>query len=259
MAPDRPALRQALVRLGRLDFDDFRLLPPEAVRQALSDPDTLDDWQLALNNAPHILVHFRRCCSAWSLVIRQSSLADIASAQSRLVLHHALLLLREKAPPLYDALPWHEWDFSTVTKKYRLWQTRLFLAGDGTSAILPVLRKSAGAVVFEPSSTLARYVQRKAELERIRRFRLLPASLPLSLAPGSFDLAIIGSIPWLPTAEGQQVISEALRITRDVLVVENNPLVRPLPKDRLTGLGLEFGTVRVAGLGLRPCWWRRPD
>jgi hypothetical protein len=251
----RAQVSESLVRLGQLDFDDFRLLPADAVRHVLADMATRDDWRLALNNTPHILVHFRRFCPGFSFAIGHASLAEIESAQSRLVLRHAPLLLREKCPPLYDILPWHDWDFSIVTRRFPLWKTRFLLAGDGTTVVLPRCRKSAGVFVFEPSTTLARYIQRKAELERVKRFRPIPASLPLSLPDASTDLAIIGSMPQLNAEEWNLVAREALRVARDVLVIENNPLAPALPDNRLSGLVFRPNTVRVTGLGLRRCWW----
>lgn len=251
--------RDCLVRLGRLDFDDFRLLPDDAIRHILADPALLEDWNLALNNTPHILLRFQHSCPGSSFVIRHSSLAVIQSAQSRLVRLHALLLLREKSPPLYDSLPWHEWDFSRVTKRCRLWQTRFLLAGDGAGAIMPILRKSAGVVLVEPSSTLAPYLARKAELERIKRFRLLTSDswnpqLLDSCPP--VDFAIVGALPLLPTADRRLLISAAIRVAPDVLVVENNPLAPRLPEDELRNLGFSADTVNVRSLGSRPCWRR---
>jgi len=255
--------RDCLVRLGRLDFDDFRLLPDDAIRHILADPALLEDWNLALNNTPHILARFRSVNLQSAICNLQSdlvpTLAQVRSAQSRLVRLHALLLLREKSPPLYDSLPWHEWDFSRVTKRCRLWQTRFLLAGDGAGAIMPILRKSAGVVLVEPSSTLAPYLARKAELERIKRFRLLTSDswnpqLLDSCPP--VDFAIVGALPLLPTADRRLLISAAIRVAPDVLVVENNPLAPRLPEDELRNLGFSADTVNVRSLGSRPCWRR---
>ncbi len=257
------AARDYLVRLGRLDFDDFRLLPDDAIRYILTDQSHVEDWKLALNNTPHILARFRSVNRQSAICNPQSdsvpSLAQIRSAQSRLVHLHALLLVREKTPPLYDSLPWHEWDLSRVVKRRRLWQTRFLLAGDGAGVIMPVLRKSAGVVLIEPSSTLASYLARKAELERIKRFRVLTYDSltphPLDSCP-SVDLAIVGSLPLLPAADRQQLINSAIRVAPDVLVVENNPLAPRLPKDELRDLGFAADSVNVRSLGLRPCWRR---
>jgi hypothetical protein len=251
------ALRGALVRLGRLDFDDFRLLPEDAVRHVMADAATREDWAVALNNTPHILVRFQRACPGSLFLIRHSSLAEVRSAQERLVLRHAPVLLREKSPPLHDALPWHEWDFSIVTKRFQLWKTRFLLAGDGTTVVLPRCRKSAGVLAFEPSATLARYTQRKAELENVKRFRLLPSSLPLSLSAASTDLAVIGSMPQSTVEEWQLAVREALRVARGVLIIENSPLAPALHYDTLPGLGFKPDTVRVTGLGPRRCWWHQ--
>jgi len=263
------AIRQWLVRLGHLCFDDFLLLDPRALPSSfILHPSSLADWSLALNNAPHVLRHLRGslpasvCSSSFSL--HPSSMSGIESTQSRLVHAFAGELLRAKAPPLYDALPWHDWDFSIVTRRFKLWQTRFLLAGDGTSVTVCRCRKSAGAYVNEPDETIARYIERKSALEKVRRFRLLKPKpqassfkllLDIPLPDNSVDLAIIGSIPSLDTGHWQLVTRELLRVSCSVLLIENNPLSHPLDEKLLTESGFQPASVAVASLGQRRCWW----
>lgn len=265
------AIRQWLVRLGQLCFDDLLLIDPGLVASALSlHPSSLADWSLALNNAPHVALHSRSSnCNLQSadckLAPRPPSLADVHAAQQRLVARLAYDLLRAKAPSLYDALPWHDWDFSIVTRQFKLWQTRFLLAGDGTTVVMCRCRKSAGVYVVEPDKTIARYVERKAEIEKVRRFHLLDhkpqaASVKLSEIPlpsGSVDLAIVGSVPSLETGHWKPAIRELLRVGSDVLVVENNPLCLPLDEKALAEAGFQPAAVTVSALGRRRCWWRR--
>jgi SAM-dependent methyltransferase len=260
--PDRDQLLDRLVRLGHLDFDDFRLLDPLTVRLVLVDPAAHPDWPLALSNAPHVLLHFRHSanlqpeiCSLKSAVT--PSLSAIHAAQSRLTHRFAFDLLREKAPPLYDALPWHDWGFSIVARRFKLWQTRLLLAGDGTTLTIARCRKSAGVYVVEPLPVLARYIEKKGELEKVKRLRVLTHSLThsLPLAESSADLAVIGSLPSLPTDNWQPLIREFARVCRNVLLVENNPLLPPLDGSLLTTAGFRPDSVDVRSLGPRRCWW----
>jgi hypothetical protein len=260
-------LQSAIVRLGHLRFHDFLLLDPHVLASSfILHPSSLPDWSLALNNAPHVLTHFRRSANLQSAICNLQSdgvrpclsTSSIASAQSRLVHAFAYELLREKAPPLYDALPWQDWDFSVVTKRFRLWQTRFLLAGEGTTVTMCRCRKSAGVYVLEPCETIARYSERKAALENIRRFRLLRSSLTpsLPLPSSSVDLAILGSSSELETRNSKLVTAELLRVSANVLLLENSPLVPPLTEPPLLDAGFRPDTVAVSGLGPRRCWWR---
>jgi hypothetical protein len=302
------AIRQRLVRLGQLCFDDLLLLSPQTLDSGHWTPDMASDWSLALNNAPHIQVHFRstdrglrpadqprvalserrESNGPLRLAESQLSLGDILAAQQRLANHFAYELLRAKAPPLYDALPWHDWDFSAVTKRFPLWKTRFLLAGDGTTVTMCRCRKSAGVYVLEPDEPIARYVERKAALEKVRRFRLIGAghdpktgTVPRVLAPRgtvpvfadrssslklsgiplpdhSVDLAIIGSVPSLETGHWKPVVQELLRVAASVLIVENNPLCPPPDDKALADSGFRPASVAVSGLGERRCWWHAP-
>ena len=270
MAAARPspdALRQSLVRLGHLDFDDFLLLDPRLLASSLIlQPSSLSDWSLALNNSPHILLHLRRSVNLQSAICNLQSdrvgqclsTSSIASAQARLVRAFAYELLRAKAPPLHDALPWHDWDFSIVTRRFPLWKTKLLLAGDGTTVTMCRCRKSAGVYALEPNLTIARYLERKAVLERVRRLRVLGSSLmaSLPLPAASVDLAIVGSVPSLDTDNWKLATQELLRVAANVLLVENNPLCSPLAETPLSDAGFRPDSVAVSGLDQRRCWWR---
>jgi len=295
MAADRQlpfAVRQSLVRLGHLCFDDFLLLSAETLDIGHWTPDLTADLALATNNAPTVQLHFRRSTNLQSAILRschserseessvpaqddvcnlqsagahpRPSASSIASAQARLVTAFAYELLRAKAPPLYDALPWQEWDFSIVAKRFRLWQTRFLLAGDGTTVTMCRCRKSAGVYVVEPNPAIAVYIERKAALEKVRRFRLLrsaasfpgpPSLTPIPLSDHSVDLAIVGSSAELQPANCKLVTQELLRVSTNVLLIENSPLSEPLDEEQLTDSGFLPASVAVSGLGPRRCWW----
>jgi hypothetical protein len=267
MAADRhspTAMRQWLVRIGQLCFDDFLLVSAETLDIGHWTPDVASDWSLALNIAPHVELHFRSAdCKLQTANCKLSagppSLTDIRAAQQRLVNTFAYDLLRAKAPPLYDALPWHDWDFSIVAKRFKLWQTRFLLAGDGTTVTMCRCRKSAGVYVLEPDETLARYIELKCEKEKVRRLRILRSSLTpsLPLPSDSVDLAILGSSPELQTANCKLVIQDLLRVAANALIVEFSPLAPPLAETPLLDAGFRPDSVAVSGLGPRRCWWKR--
>jgi hypothetical protein len=262
-------LQSALVRLGHLCFDDFLLLEPETLDIGHSTRDMVSDWRIATSNSPHIQIHLRRQAAALASGFCNlasgfaPSLENVVAAQQRLVTHFAYELLQAKAPPLYDALPWHDWDFSVIVRRFPVWKTRFLLTGDGTAVTMCRCRKSAGVYVLEPGETMARYIERKAEIEKVRRFRLLShkpqaAGSKLSGIPlpdNSVDLAVIGSVPSLETGRWKPVAQELRRVSTNVLIIENNPLAPPLDDKILSASGFRLASVEVRGLGQRRCWW----
>ena len=112
--------------------------------------------------------------------------------------------------------------------------------------------------VLSLDETIARYIERKADIEKVRRFRLLHSSLAssLPLPAASVDLAILGSCPELETDNWKLVTDELIRVAANVLLVENSPLSPPLAEAPLIDAGFRLDAVAVPGLGLRRCWWR---
>ena len=254
-------VRASLVRLGHLCFDDFLLLPQQTLDSGHWASDLASDWAVALNNAPRVELRFRTIdcrlrTANCKLAASPPSLTDVLRAQQRLVTHFALDLLKVKAPPLYDTLPWQDWDFSIVTKRFKLWQTRFLLAGDGTTVTMCRCRKSAGVYVVEPDEAIVRYIELKYAREKVRRLKLLRAGLDrIPLPDRSTDLAVVGSTP-----EGLAApeLAELARVAANVLLIENSPLSPPLDETPLTVAGFRSDTVDVSGLGPRRCWWRTP-
>jgi len=243
-------IRGWLARLGRLAFDDFCLLDPATIRTVLSDESDRSDWSAATSTAPHVLAHFRR-----SAVLPSASCAlasgFVLAARSRLVHKHSPALLLAKAPPLYDALPWHDWDFSVVTRAVKVWQTRFLFAGCGTTVACCRPRRPAGVYVALQSEAIVRYVERKAGLERVRHISVLRAPLDrLPLPDRSADFAAVGGSV---TAAG---LSELSRVAARILVVDNDPLGPPPDEGLLRSLDFRQDEVAVRSLGRRP-YWRR--
>ncbi len=256
-----------LVQLGQLGFDDFCLLDSQtlaavfAANRQLPSADWQDCWTVALTNAPHVLCHLKielagldPAYYAWPE--GELTLARIDQAKAKLVRRCAFELLRAKAPPLWDALPWNEWKFEPILRQFPLWRTRWLLAGDGTSVILPRLRKSAGVIVLEPLPLLRRYLEAKAAKERVRRLRILdPAELMMTQSGPVADVALLGSFS-LPTAVSACSFEPLLSIP-NIFVVENNPLRPALGAAEMAGFGFVRSQVEVRGLGVRPLWTRR--
>lgn len=255
---DRPRRRwlevvaDRLVSVGQLVFEDFCYLEPCTLRGTAADP----DWRVALGNAPHVELALMRALqlavagagSAALALSHAAGLEDIQAAQSRLVRRYALELLREKAPPLYDCLPWHDWDFGIVATRLPVWRTRFLLAGTGTAVTMCRIGRSAGVYVVEPLEVMRAYVADKAEREKIRRLTVIEATLEqIPLAAGTVDLAVVGGT----RAVSSRALEELLRIAGRLLVIDNDPF----SDAELPDGNWEQAEVRVRGLGIRPCWW----
>ncbi len=246
-----------MVRLGQLTFRDFLLLCPACVERIKPSLQTDQDLEPALSQALDLEWRFR------SLGLITSSLpsvspAQASAAQERLVRRFALQLLQHKAPPLYDALPWHDWDMNIVRRTFQPYRTRYLIAGTGAISLAARLSRTAGIWLLEPCVALARYAERRAELERIRRLSLLRTWKPIPLPDAAVDLAVVCS--WFSTTNEEiaLVLSDLRRIALNVLLVENCPTLPTLPLEQLARLGFRRGTVTVRNLGLRPCWYSGP-
>ncbi|UCG42343.1 MAG: hypothetical protein JSU73_10785 [candidate division WOR-3 bacterium] len=216
-----------------------------AVRRLLSQ---------ALCCSPALLFRFRQTCPDLQPVSCQKARA--AAAQARLTRLFALELLREKAPPLYDALPWNAWDTGFVASRYRLWRTKVLVQGEQAPFTAARLLRTAGLYVLETSARIRRYIETKCEMEGVRNFCVLEAAADsIPLADRSVDLAVIG--PSLgPDAE--QTLAELGRVADGTLLLLTRPGTEDLIEDGwLAERGFTQDRVRVADT-TRPCWWRIP-
>ncbi len=187
-----------------------------------------------------------------------SSRAETEKAKQHLVHRFAFELLREKSPPLYDALPWYDWDFSIVTRRFRLWRTRLLLYGEGMSVTLAGCRRTAGVCVLEPLEATARYIESKGRLENVKRLRVIRTTLEqIPLKPGSVDLALVGpSLGKNP----EPALAELERVARNILLLCLRPGAESPDDNRLRNHGFIPDQVRSGRTGAtRPCWWRLSD
>lgn len=243
-----------LVRLGQLSFRDFLLLDAEAIGQVLRNLAPGPDLAVALSNAPDVERHMIGMGRGGQMEHTPGRDA-VAAAQERLVRRFALLLLKYKSPPLYDSLPWHDWDLSVLTRRFSLWKTRLLLTGEGAVTLIARLRRTAGIYLVESCAPLARYAERRAELDRIRRLTVSRAFHP----PDSpVDLVIICSLFAFTTC-GLSLLDELCGSAANALIVENCPVFPLLEPSRLAGLGFRSATVSVHSLGPRPCWFKGPQ
>jgi hypothetical protein len=188
--PGTSSLAGRLVRLGRLSFADFALLDPAALRAALGTVDPALLVPLLIRH-PAVLRRFLRACPE---PVLPRGVADEPQFAAALIHRHAFDLLAAKSPALYETLPWLDWDFSIVSRRWPLWRTRLLVAGDSSSIVAARGRRAAGVIVVEPRPALADYARRKARLSAVRSFAVMPGPLADVLAGGGFDAAIL-SLP----------------------------------------------------------------
>ncbi len=246
-----------------LSFSDFGLLEPDTVRQVLTDPQAQLHLGPALSNSPRVLFHFVRSCPDLEEQLLDavnatpaSDPAGTAAARRALVRAFAFELLREKSPPLYDALPWNDWDISAITCRFRLWRTRLLIAGE-FATVLPVrLRRTAGLYVLEPLPIIRRYIRKKAAREDVKRLVVVPGTLDhIPAEVGPVDLAVVG--PTLGT-DPEQGLAQLKRTAATVLLVRTRPGAPPLPDRWLLGHGFIPDRVRINPTGRDGrCWWHR--
>jgi hypothetical protein len=217
---------ERLVRWARLEFADFARLDPATARAAFSAADP--DWAAALNNAPQVwtklpIADVRSSICNPRSAIRNLTSTEIRSAQRRLVRRHWRELLITKAPALYDALPWHDVDIGPLLRGRRLWQTRFLLAGGHAPVTACRLRRTAGAYAVEPNPALARYIENKVALEKVRNLRVLRAALDApGLPDGAVHLAIV-------EAPGEAGLVELERVALEVVVFDTDPLLETDP------------------------------
>jgi hypothetical protein len=250
----RRAASGLLVRLGHLNFSDFGHLPVPELQRISALPDARRLLPEALCCSPTLLFRFRQTCTDLQPV--SCPPARAAAAQERLTRLFALELLREKAPPLYDALPWNAWDTGIVASRYRLWRTKVLVQGEHAPLTAARLPRTAGLYVLETSARIRRYVETKCEQERVKHLCVLeagPDSIPLT--DRSVDLAVIG--PSLGP-DPEQTLAELGRVACGTLLLFTRPGTEHLIEDSwLAERGFTQDRVRVADT-TRPCWWRIP-
>ncbi len=248
------AVARFLVRLGHLDFSDFGHLPLPELQRISASPDAGRLFQQAVSGSPLLLFRLRQTCPDLQPI--GCPPAEAAAARNRLTRMFALELLREKAPPLYDALPWNAWDTDIVASRYRLWRTKVLVQGEHAAFTAASLPRTAGLYVLETSARVRRYVERKCVLEKVKHLCVLdptPGAIPLP--DRSLNLAVVG--PSLGP-DPEQTLAELERVVASVLLLFTRPGAEDLIEDGWLGQrGFTPDRVRVADT-TRPCWWRIP-
>jgi hypothetical protein len=252
LAINRDTAPGFIVRFGHLRFSDFSRLTAEDLRHISTDVEAGRLLTHALCGSPHLLRRFRRAVPELTCV--ETSPSAAATAQARLVNLFALVLLREKAPPLYDALPWNTWNIGSVARRYKLWRTKTLVHGEHTPHTAANLARTAGLHVLEPSAAIRSYVERKCEIEKVKHLRLSGAVLDhIPLPDGSIDLAIVG--PGLGS-DPDRSFPELERVASSILLLQNRPGSESILADEwLVEHGFVSDRVQT-GTGTRPCWWR---
>lgn len=247
MSPARP--RDFVVRLGRLDCRDFGLLGPPAAARLLEDPDSVPLLGPALGSDPLTLHRLSRACperAARILALADGEYppAERDRCRDELARRWCVELLRHKAPPLYDALPWFDLDPAPLVGKLRPWRSRFLLCGAGAATMLLRFPRTAGVTLVEPDEPVARYAEERVRLERIRNASALRCPLDgLPGGSGPFDLTLAG-LPLLAPAEA--ALERVCAASRTVVLLELGPDNQPPGPELLARLGFTPTAFRFA-------------
>ncbi|MFO7676566.1 MAG: hypothetical protein R6X12_09655 [bacterium] len=184
--PADPADR--LVRLGRLCFADFARLNGPRLLAALGAVEPARLTPLLARHPPVLRALLRADPGRRDWPAGRD---DDRALEAALVRAYAFDLLAAKSPALFETLPFFDWDFTVVSRRWPVWRTRLLLAGDSSSITAARCRRAAGVMVVEPCPALAAYTRRKAALAGVRRASTVAGPLEAAVASGGFDTAVV--------------------------------------------------------------------
>ncbi|HHH26946.1 MAG TPA: class I SAM-dependent methyltransferase [Polyangiaceae bacterium] len=157
-------------RFGDLvfDADDLLLLEPFQIRY-LEGRVPLADFGELLRAHRHVGRYLRRACPAVAPWLQQTLDAEppgasLEECEQRVLWEIADLIVYNKAPHAYDALPHHRWDFEAVTSVAALAGTVALDVGAGTGQTAVELSRRARTVfAIEPVGRLRQFVRDRAQ------------------------------------------------------------------------------------------------
>jgi SAM-dependent methyltransferase len=199
-------------RFGQLVFDADDLLLLESFQIGYL-PERVDrsDLGVMLRARPYLARYFRRACPTVAPWVEEalgtpSPNDDAATCEQRVIWEVADLIVYNKAPHVYDALPQHQWDIEAVTAVASLSGTVALDVGAGTGrTAVELARRARSVFAIEPVGRLRGYIRDKAK--RHKRGNLyvvdgLAHALPL---PSRFaDVIVAVRSLYRPGADAEQ-------------------------------------------------------
>lgn len=157
-------------RFGDLvfDADDLLLLEPFQILY-LEERVRLADLGELLRAHRHVARYLRRACPAAAPWLQRAVDARptgdaLEECEQRVLWEIADLIVYNKAPHAYDALPHHRWDFEAVTSVAALAGTVVLDVGAGTGQTAVELSRRARTVfAIEPVGRLRRFIRERAQ------------------------------------------------------------------------------------------------
>lgn len=197
---------------GQLVFDADDLLLLESFQIGYL-PERLSraDVGVILRARPYLARYFRRACppvAGWLEQALQAPSPDDPQdvCEQRVLWEVAELIVYNKAPHVYDALPQHQWSFDAVTSVAALSGTVALDVGAGTGrTTVELARRARSVFAVEPVSRLRSFIRDRASRNKRGNLYVIDGMAhALPLPKGFADVVVAVRSLYRPGAGGDE-------------------------------------------------------